>query len=215
MSWQPDILFPRETALSRAAAPEGRCRRAGDAALRWREFATTRWVDWAPRRCARVGPGAVPRNYLSRRRAWQRAQPCRPLGMFVFAPFTAQRLPNPVRAACSRPAVAPPFARCGAGAQLCCARGPAATAPCQSNCALGADFWRAAAPVRGPMVFATLQMPLLERSCDERCGARRSYANGRQLYISEWWCRARARRRIGPHCSARAAAEAVALAQVG
>ena len=47
-----------------------------------------------------------------------------------------------------------------------------------ANPFLGTDLWRAAAPERSHMACATLQIPLLQRSCDERCGAR-GYAVGR------------------------------------
>ena len=171
MCWQPDISCLQATSLGAprrppgaAAAPEApRCSGAG---LRRRAGSTGR------RGGARARAQARCHETIFSQAASQGTVACRPLGMFAFAPFTALRLPNPVRAVCSRAAVPLPFERCGAGAKLCCTRGPRQRHHAATKLPLGADFWRAAAPVRGPMAFALLQMPLLERSCDERCGAR-------------------------------------------
>jgi hypothetical protein len=133
----------------------------------------------------------------------------------AFAPFAAPRLLTLCAQPCSRAAVPTTFARCGAAATLLQVQALQATAPRQQILVMGADFWRAAAPVRSPMACFMLQMPLLERSCDERCGVRRVTLMAGQYEEPVSRRRARAGHRISPHFSARAAAEAESPAQVG
>jgi len=145
-----------------------RCRRAGVAALHW--HGVGRRAGSPRRRGGARAPGPTRRQ---RKISFGSLRSPSPAFCMLLSRHSPRRAsPNPVCAACSRDTVPAPFARCGAAAKPCCMQALSWRNHALANPFLGADLWRAAAPERCHMACDTLQMPLLQRSCDERCGAR-------------------------------------------